>query len=45
MLRFDWSDLLGNLVQIGLTVSAAALVLCPLLPTMAVAAEMLPPWR
>lgn len=27
MLRFAWSDLLNNLVQIGLTVSAAALVL------------------
>lgn len=27
MLRFEWSDLLNNLAQIGLTVSAAALVL------------------
>ena len=27
MLRFEWSGLLNNLVQIGLTVSAAALVL------------------
>lgn len=27
MLRFEWSDLLNNLVQIGLTVSAVALVL------------------
>ncbi|HIY39217.1 MAG TPA: M56 family metallopeptidase [Candidatus Agathobaculum merdigallinarum] len=27
MLRFEWSELLNNLVQIGLTVSAAALVL------------------
>lgn len=34
MLRFDWSDLLGNLVQIGLTVSAAALVLFALRKTL-----------
>ena len=27
MLRFEWSDLLNNLTQIGLTVSAVALVL------------------
>lgn len=27
MLRFEWTDLLNNLLQIGLTVSAAALVL------------------
>ncbi len=27
MLRFAWSDLLNNLTQIGLTVSAVALVL------------------
>ena len=33
MLRFEWSGLLNNLVQIGLTVSAAALVLFLLLIT------------